>query len=64
MKVTSVSICLTKAARLCLKTAMTSELFAATGASYSRSNEALDTILSKIDPKNLDNSVDRHLSID
>lgn len=38
--------------------ALTPELLAATGARYSRNNEGLEAILSKIDPNNLDKSVD------
>ena len=38
--------------------ALTPELLAATGARYSRNNEGLDSIVSKIDPSNLDKSVD------
>ena len=38
--------------------ALTPELLAATGARYSRNNEGLDAITSKIDPDNLDKSVD------
>lgn len=37
---------------------MTPELLAASGARYSRSNEGLQAILAKIDPNNLDRSVD------
>jgi hypothetical protein len=38
--------------------ALTPELLAASGARYSRNNEGLEAILSKIDPRNLDKSVD------
>ena len=37
---------------------LTPELLAASGARYSRNNEGLDSILSKIDPNNLEKSVD------
>jgi len=38
--------------------ALTPELLAATGARYSRNNEGLDAIVSKIDFSNTDKSVD------
>lgn len=58
MKVQYVSICPTVKAQEedCL--ALTPELLAATGARYSRNNEGLDAIASKIDKSNLDKSVD------
>lgn len=58
MQVTSVSICATEAARVAGRPALTPELLAASGARYSRNNEGLQAILSKIDPENLDKSVD------
>jgi thymidylate synthase ThyX len=58
MKVTLVSIKPTKAADDAGRPALTPELLAATGARYSRSNEGLETILSKIDQSNPDKSVD------
>ena len=58
MKVTHVSICPTEAASAAGRAALTPELLAATGARYSRNNEGLDSILAKIDPNNLDKSVD------
>jgi thymidylate synthase ThyX len=58
MKVTLVSICPTDAARAAGAPALTPELLAATGARYSRNNEGLTEILAKIDPANLDKSVD------
>jgi thymidylate synthase ThyX len=38
--------------------ALTPELLAASGARYSRNNEGLESILARIDPQNLDKSVD------
>ena len=58
MKVTHVSLCPTEAARAAGRPALTPELLAASGARYSRNNEGLEAILSKIDPNNLDKSVD------
>lgn len=58
MKVTHVSICPSEAATNANTPALTPELLAATGARYSRNNEGLEAILSKIDPKNLEKSVD------
>ncbi|MDA1044509.1 MAG: FAD-dependent thymidylate synthase [Verrucomicrobia bacterium] len=58
MKVTQVSICQTEAAAKANAPALTPELLAASGARYSRDNEGLDMILSRIDPANLDKSVD------
>ncbi len=58
MKVTQVSIRPTEAALEAGAPALTPELLAASGARYSRNNEGLETILSKIDPENLDKSVD------
>jgi len=56
--VTLVSLCPTTAADSAGRPALTPELLAASGARYSRSNEGLAAILSKIDPANLDRSVD------
>jgi thymidylate synthase ThyX len=58
MKVTQVSIRPTEAAIKAGAPALTPELLAATGARYSRNNEGLEDILSKIDPENPDKSVD------
>src|SRR4028119_1453434 len=58
MKVTQVAVCPTEAAREAGRPALTPELLAASGARYSRNNEGLEAILSKIDPNNLDKSVD------
>lgn len=58
MRVTHVSLQATEAARSAGRPSLTPELLAATGARYSRSNDGLDAILSKIDPNNLDKSVD------
>ena len=58
MKVTHVSLRPTETANAAGRPALTPELLAATGARYSRSNEGLEAILAKIDPKNPDKSVD------
>ncbi|HEX8237060.1 MAG TPA: FAD-dependent thymidylate synthase [Abditibacteriaceae bacterium] len=58
MKVTQVAVCPTEASSAAGRPALTPELLAASGARYSRSNEGLEAILSKIDPNNLDKSVD------
>ncbi len=58
MKVTNVSLRATEAAKEAGRPELTPELLAATGARYSRSNEGLESILSKIDPNNSDKSVD------
>ncbi len=58
MNVTNVSICATEAAKAAGRPALTPELLAASGARYSRNNEGLQAILSKIDPNNQDKSVD------
>ena len=58
MKVTQVSIQPTEAAQKAGRPALTPELLAASGARYSRNNEGLESILSRIDPNNLDKSVD------
>jgi thymidylate synthase ThyX len=58
MKVTLVSMQPTEEAKLKGRPALTPELLAATGARYSRSNDGLEAILSKIDPNNLSKSVD------
>jgi thymidylate synthase ThyX len=58
MRVTSVSITTTEAADTAGRPALTPELLAASGARYSRNNEGLEAILSRIDPTNLDKSVD------
>jgi thymidylate synthase ThyX len=58
MKVTQVALCPTPASDAAGRPALTPELLAASGARYSRNNEGLDAILAKIDPNNLDKSVD------
>ncbi|MBL8060527.1 MAG: FAD-dependent thymidylate synthase [Chthonomonas sp.] len=58
MKVTHVSIQPTEAAQNAGRPSLTPELLAASGARYSRNNEGLESILAKIDPQNLDKSVD------
>ena len=58
MKVTHVALRPTEASLAAGRPALTPELMAATGARYSRSNEGLEAILSRIDPQNLDKSVD------
>jgi thymidylate synthase ThyX len=58
MKVTQVAICPSEASKKAGRPALTPELLAASGARYSRNNEGLDAILSKIDPANLEKSVD------
>ena len=58
MKVTQVAIRPTEQSNLAGRPALTPELLAASGARYSRNNEGLDAILAKIDPNNLDKSVD------
>jgi thymidylate synthase ThyX len=58
MKVTQVAICPSEASKNSGRPALTPELLAASGARYSRNNEGLESILSKIDPGNLEKSVD------
>ncbi|MFO0703400.1 MAG: FAD-dependent thymidylate synthase [Patescibacteria group bacterium] len=58
MKVQHVSLIASEGAKKAKRYGLTPELLAATGARYSRSNEGLDTIVSKIDWKNTDKSVD------
>jgi thymidylate synthase ThyX len=58
MHVTSVSIRPTPQAEEAGRPALTPELLAASGARYSRNNEGLQAILERIDPDNLDASVD------
>src|SRR4028119_244213 len=58
MKVTQVAICPTEASQAIGRPSLTPELLAASGARYSRNNEGLESILAKIDPDNLDKSVD------
>ena len=58
MKVTQVAIRPTEASLAAGRPALTPELLAASGARYSRNNEGLEAILEKIDPNNLDKSVD------
>lgn len=58
MRITSVSLRPTEASDAAGRPALTPELLAASGARYSRSNDGLEAILAKIDPRNLDSSVD------
>lgn len=58
MKVTQVAICPSEASTKAGRPALTPELLAASGARYSRNNEGLGSILSRIDPSNLEKSVD------
>src|SRR4028118_397616 len=58
MKVTQVAIRPTEASANAGRPALTPELLAASGARYSRNNEGLEAILNKIDPENLDKSVE------
>ena len=58
MKATLVSLLPTEQAQAEGRAALTPELLAASGARYSRNNEGLDAILSRIDPENMDRSVD------
>ncbi len=58
MKITQVAIRPTESSAAAGRPALTPELLAASGARYSRSNEGLEAILSRIDPGNLDKSVD------
>jgi thymidylate synthase ThyX len=58
MKVTNVAIRPAEDSIKAGRPFLTPELLAATGARYSRNNEGLDAILAKIDPDNLDKSVD------
>ncbi len=59
MRTTLVTLLPTEASQKANRPALTPELLAATGARYSRNNEGLFAILEKIDPENLDDSVDR-----
>ena len=58
MNVTAVSFQQTDAAAAAGRPCLTPELLAASGARYSRNNEGLAAILERIDPQNLDRSVD------
>jgi thymidylate synthase ThyX len=58
MKVTQVAIRPTEASEAATRPALTPELLAASGARYSRNNAGLEAILERIDPANLDKSVD------
>ncbi len=58
MKVAQVAICPSQASTQAGRPALTPELLAASGARYSRNNEGLESILSRIDPNNLEKSVD------
>lgn len=58
MKVTQVAVCPSEASNQAGRPALTPELLAACGARYSRNNEGLEAILSRIDQHNLEKSVD------
>ncbi len=58
MNVTQVAIRPSQSSELAGRPSLTPELLAASGARYSRNNEGLQSILSKIDPNNLEKSVD------
>jgi len=58
MKVTHVAVCPSEASKRAGRPALTPELLAASGARYSRNNEGLESILSRIDPNDLEKSVD------
>lgn len=58
MKITHVAVMPTESATAAGRPALTPELMAATGARYSRSNDGLGAIISKIDFNNTDKSVD------
>jgi thymidylate synthase ThyX len=58
MKVTQVAIRPSEESATRGRPSLTPELLAACGARYSRNNEGLEAILGKIDPDNLDKSVD------
>lgn len=58
MKATQVALRPTDASNAAGRPSLTPELLAASGARYSRNNEGLESILAKIDPQNLDKSVD------
>src|SRR5919107_3546293 len=58
MRVTQVALRPTEASEAAGRPSLTPELLAASGARYSRNNEGLEAILARIDPQNLDKSVD------
>ncbi len=58
MKVTQVALMPSAASTAAQRPVLTPELLAASGARYSRNNQGLDAILERIDPANLDASVD------
>lgn len=58
MKVTQVAIRPSEGSDRAARPALTPELLAASGARYSRNNEGLESILSRIDPGHLEKSVD------
>ncbi len=58
MRVTQVAVRPSEASGAVQRPSLTPELLAASGARYSRNNEGLDSILAKIDPNNLEKSVD------
>jgi len=64
MKVQYVSIAPTERAEELGCLSLTPELLAATGARYSRNNEGLEAIASKIDIKKKNKSGDRHFQND
>jgi thymidylate synthase ThyX len=58
MKATLVSLIPAEQAQAAGRAALSPELLAASGARYSRNNEGLEAILARIDPENMDRSVD------
>jgi len=58
IRVTQVALRPTEASEAAGRPSLTPEALAASGARYSRNNEGLEAILNRIDPKNLDKSVD------
>ncbi len=58
IRVTQVALRPTEASEAAGRPALTPEALAASGARYSRNNEGLESILKRIDPDNIDKSVD------
>ena len=58
IRVTQVALRPTEASEAAGRPSLTPEALAASGARYSRNNEGLEAILNRIDPNNLDKSVD------
>lgn len=58
LKVTQVALLPTEQSHAAQRPELTPELLAASGARYSRNNEGLESILKRIDPDNMDRSVD------